>query len=456
MRRIQRFRRHEPAVPLTVRFVPARLRSFPARLDLRASAARFTREVAACSAFVLVLGVAAVQHEQPPPGQASSPSAQEVLESRSPAAVERGHAPTESRVTPDLRPPAPAAAPVELPPAPPFVELPPPAPPAEERWLPTGTGMWTHEWEKTEGGSADAVVARAQSAGFSHLYVQTGSTKKGFIGDEVLGELLPATVGTDISVIAWDFPKLLDPVVDARRLVTAATWARPGIPKVAAVAPDVETAAEGTALSDEAVTRYYATLRAELPPEIAILATVPWPSEKRTGSYPYAETAPYSDAFAPMAYWYNREPSVVTATSMRWLARFELPVMPVGQGYDGRLDAPYLPEDPDPAGSVQGFVDAARAGGARSISLWSWQTTPQPQWDVLVRAGAASGFGAPAPDPADRSDLRGLFEPTGPSEPTGPADGTGSAGVTGPADGTGPPEGTGPADRSEPLVVAPG
>ena len=74
---------------------------------------------------------------------------------------------------------------------------------------------------------------------------------------------------------------------------------------------------------------------------------------------------------------------------MQWLSGFGKPVMPVGQGYDGRLDAPYLPEDPDPAGSVQAFVDAARAGGARSISLWSWQATGLPQWDVLVRAGTA-------------------------------------------------------------------
>ena len=166
-------------------------------------------------------------------------------------------------------------------------------------------------------------------------------------------------------------------------MARAATWRRPGVPGVAAVAPDVETAAEGTRVSGDAVTRYYRELRRLLPADVPVLATVPWPSEKRTGSYPYAETAPWTDAFIPMAYWYNRSPKTVTETSMAWLARFGKPVMPVGQGYDGRLDAPYLAEDPDPGGSVRQFLDAARASGARSVSLWSWQTTGGLQWTAL-------------------------------------------------------------------------
>jgi hypothetical protein len=259
--------------------------------------------------------------------------------------------------------------------------------------------MWLHDWVKSENGDARAVVARAQRTGLSHLFVQTGSSKKGWIGDEVLSELLPATAGTGLSVIAWDFPKLDDPEADAQRMALAATWSRPDTPRVSAVAPDVETAAEGTRLSPERVSRYYAALRAALPPEIPILATVPWPSEKRIGKYPYAETAPYTDAWIPMAYWYNRPPADVTAISMEFFRQYGKPIMPVGQGYDGRIDAPYLPADPDPARSVQTFVDVARAGGAPSISLWSWQTTGGPQWDVLARAGAA--FAPPPPPPPE-------------------------------------------------------
>ncbi len=288
---------------------------------------------------------------------------------------------------------------VALPPAPasraavPRAE--PPLPDPVDRWLPSGTGMWLHEWRKSEQGHALQVVDRARRSGLTHLYVQTGSSKKGWIGQEVLSQLLPATKGTGIAVIAWDFPTLDDPEADARRLARAAFWHRDGVPMVAAVAPDVETAAEGTTITRERARRYYTELRKRLPRRTAILATVPWPSEKRVRKYPYGTTAPFADAFVPMAYWYNRDPGAVTSTSMRFLKRFGKPVMPVGQGYDGRLDAPYLLADPDPGRSVQAFIDAAHGGGARSLSLWSWQTTGAAQWTAL--AGAS---GVPTPGPA--------------------------------------------------------
>ena len=283
---------------------------------------------------------------------------------------------------------------------------------APVRYLPSGTGMWIHDWGQTENGHAPEVVARAQSAGLTHLYVQTGSSKKGWIGQTVLSQLLPATKGTGLKVIAWDFPKLLDPEADARRLAKAARWYRPGVPRVAAVAPDIETLSEGTHATRGSIERYYRTLRAALPDRIAILATVPWPSEKRLTRYPYTRTALHADAFIPMAYWYNRSPSVVTATSMRVLTQLGKPVFPVGQGYDGRLDAPYLAADPDPGKSVDAFVAAARAGGAQSLSLWSWQTTGPLQWSSLSRASRRFSLDAdPSVAPASPKSGRSGWHP---------------------------------------------
>lgn len=355
------------------------------------------REIALCSTVVLLVGLAAVGVREPQTGPVVSVGAAGAPSSAFDRPVPRpapfassGTARAEARIGLDLAPARPATpAPPQPPPPVPAVAPPqaPAAPPVPvSRWLPTGTGMWLHDWSRTEGGDAGAVVDRAEALGITHLYVQTGSSKKGFIGQEALGRLLPAVHGTGIQLIAWDFPKLVDPEGDALRLAGAAQWRAEGGGRVAAVAPDVETAAEGTHLSPDAVARYYRTLRAALPPHVAILATVPWPSEKRVGAYPYAEAAAYSDAFVPMAYWYNRPPEVVTAMSMQWLARFGLPVMPAGQGYDGRVDAPYLAEDADPRASMQRFVDTARAHGARSISLWSWQTVYPQAWEVLAGA----------------------------------------------------------------------
>ena len=253
-----------------------------------------------------------------------------------------------------------------------------------KKWMPTGTGMWIHDWDRSQHGSARAVVARAKAVGLSTLYVQTGSSKKGWIGAPTLNQLLPATKGTTIRVIAWDFPTLQHPVADAQRMARAATFHCGACPRVAAVAPDIETAAEGTRISETAVATYYTTLRRLLPAAVPILATVPWPSEKRVHRYPYARTARLADALVPMAYWYNRDPAQVTATSMAYLARFGKPVMPVGQGYDGRLDAPYLAADPDPGGSVKAFLTTAKRRGATHVSLWSWQTTGAQQWAALA------------------------------------------------------------------------
>ncbi len=371
--------------------------------SLRGHASKATREVTICLVAVLLIGMGALQSA----GAAGSSPGVEVVMSGpvavAPSPLPDGPVPGRADRMPLMDAPVPPAPGAPGAPAPAPVPVAPPPPPVA-RWLPTGTGMWLHDWVKSENGDARAVVARAQRTGLSHLFVQTGSSKKGWIGEEVLSELLPATVGTGLSVIAWDFPKLDDPEADAQRMALAATWSRPDTPRVSAVAPDVETAAEGTRLSPDRVIRYYTALRAALPPEIPILATVPWPSEKRVGKYPYAETAPFTDAFIPMVYWYNRPPAVVTATSMEYFKQFGKPIIPVGQGYDGRIDAPYLPADPDQAGSVQAFVDVARAGGATSISLWSWQTTGGAQWDVLARAGAVFAPPPPPPPPPPVAD----------------------------------------------------
>jgi hypothetical protein len=254
------------------------------------------------------------------------------------------------------------------------------------RWLPTGTGMWLHEFDRSQGGNGRAIVQRARAAGLTHLFVQTGSSKMGPMGSPALRAILPATKRTGIRVIAWDFADLRNPKADARRLAVAARFRCGGCPRIAAVAPDIETAAEGTKINSSNVIRYYDELRHWLPRDVSILATVPWPSEVRRGRYPYASTAGRADAILPMAYWYNRSPATVTAQSMAFFRKFHKPVMPVGQGYDGRLDAPYLAADPHPYLSVRSFLLTAKQWGARSVSLWSWQTTGRQQWSALVRA----------------------------------------------------------------------
>jgi hypothetical protein len=222
--------------------------------------------------------------------------------------------------------------------------------------------------------------------GLTHLFVRTGTRQGGFDGGPMLRELLPATEGTGIKVVAWDFPQLKNPVADARRLAAAATFRVPGAPRVAAVAPDIETGAEGTKLTARAVETYLATLRKLLPADVAIIGVTPWPSEKRAGHYPYGSVTRYSDAVAPMAYWVNRDPGTVTAQTMKRLAVFGKPVLPIGQAYDPRIDVPSLRWGAPSKAQVDEFFTTAARYGAPGASLWVWQFAKLDHWKALKAA----------------------------------------------------------------------
>lgn len=259
-------------------------------------------------------------------------------------------------------------------------------PTVNARYVPQGTGMWLYQWDETEGGDARRIVHRARLTGLSHLYVRTGTRKGGFDAAAQLRALLPATKGTNVQVIAWDFPQLKNPVSDARRLAAAANFRVPGAPRIMAVAPDIETGAEGTKLSGHAVDTYLKTLRRLLPNDVSIIGTVPWPSEKRLGKFPFDVVAKWSDAVAPMAYWINRDPATVVRQSMQRLGRYGKPVLPIGQAYDPRIDVPTLKWGPPNRAQMDAFFRTADAQGARSVSLWVWQFASPDQWRALSAA----------------------------------------------------------------------
>src|SRR4051794_33019540 len=162
-------------------------------------------------------------------------------------------------------------------------------------YVPTGTGIWLYQWGHSDGGRAGEIVSRSRRVGLSTLFVRTGSSHDGFTGARPLRELLHATRGTDIRVVAWDFPVLRHPAHDARRLAHAARYMAANTSHVAAVAPDIETPAEGTFNAAWRVREYLRVLNRHLPPGVTILTAVPWPSRYRLADYPYAAVAKQSD-----------------------------------------------------------------------------------------------------------------------------------------------------------------
>jgi hypothetical protein len=113
----------------------------------------------------------------------------------------------------------------------PETSLPPAAAPAP--WISdlhpiTGKGMWIWEWSQTESGNARAVVNRAVSAGLSQIWVRVGDSPDGFYGAAELDALVPAAHAAGISVIAWGFPYLYDPIGDAAWTESILAWRSPG------------------------------------------------------------------------------------------------------------------------------------------------------------------------------------------------------------------------------------
>src|SRR5437764_1296452 len=116
------------------------------------------------------------------------------------------------------------------------------------------------------------VVAQARAAGLRQLWIRTGGTPQGWYGRKFLDALLPAAHAAGIAVVAWDFPKLSDPVADAKRATLAVTGTFAG-QHIDAFSPDIETVYEGTFNTGRRVQLYLSIVR-HAAGNVPIVATV--------------------------------------------------------------------------------------------------------------------------------------------------------------------------------------
>jgi hypothetical protein len=235
-----------------------------------------------------------------------------------------------------------------------------------------GKGLWATPFGKTPL-DVDTLVAQAKRSHVSSIWVRTGGSRQGYYGDQFLTPLITRAHASHITVIAWDFPFLSDPLADAHRAQQALTAGVDGF------SPDVETVAEGTRLTSRRL-RLYLSLVRMYAGDRPVIATVPRPSSARR-TYPYSVFPPYADVFAPMVYWSCQEPGTLVQQSLRRL-RTMLPVAPIGQGYDmgaegGRRGTPSRLE-------TLRFLDAARRGGAIGASLWTVEEAGAAQLRALA------------------------------------------------------------------------
>jgi hypothetical protein len=252
-----------------------------------------------------------------------------------------------------------------------------PAPPA----IPQGKGMWIWEPPRTEGGSVVTTIAKAQALGLTHLYVRTGSSWNGFQNEQYLDQLVPLAHAVGIKVYGWDFPRLADARMDVFRAQQALNHVEPGNNRIDGFAADIETNSEGTQFTPNAVWIYSHYLRDAVGPSTLLIAVVPDPTPQMRQKYNYDATVGPFDAIAPMVYWLNREPGVDTADAMKFLKRYNKPLLPIGQAYDGGPEGG-RPGVPSP-GELNLFMAVAQKYNATAVSFWSWQAANARVWDTI-------------------------------------------------------------------------
>ena len=311
-------------------------------------------------------------------GGAATAAAPQVLSALRPAGIVSAVPSTKATLT---APPQTAVAPVPVKAA---AAPAPPAPPNVRGAVPVGKGMWIWLPEKTEGGNPAAIVARAQKVGLTHLYVRTGSSKKGFHGADFLNALLPVAHEGGIRIYGWDFPYLQDPGADVARAVEAIRHTAPGGHRIDGFAADVELKSMGVNITPETASAYGDNLRAAVGDAYPLIAVVPRPSPALL-NYPYAQLTRGFDAIAPMVYWLNRDPVSTTSEAMRVLGALGKPVIPIGQAYDGFAEGgpPGVPNRAD----IHRFFQTAADAGAPGVSFWSWQHASDEAWQAIADAG---------------------------------------------------------------------
>jgi hypothetical protein len=254
----------------------------------------------------------------------------------------------------------------------------------------TGKGMWIWEWSQTDGGNASAIVAQAVGAGLHQVWVRVGDSKDGFYGASELKALVPLAHAHGLSVIAWGFPYLYDPVGDAKWTGQALAWRGPHDEQVDGFSADMELATEGVDLTSLRAAVYLENVR-KAAGSRPVVATVYPPLNEywATGKVPYATIARYADAFAPMIYWECSDPGSDAAADVARLATLR-PVDIIGQAYNmadeqGRAASPSADE-------ITEFLQAGRKAGAIGASFWVWQSATPDEWAAVKAYGwSASG-----------------------------------------------------------------
>jgi hypothetical protein len=235
-------------------------------------------------------------------------------------------------------------------------------------------GMWIWYVDRSSGGTAAGIIARAKRSHVGTVYVKAGDGVGGW--RQFTKSLVSSLHAGGLKVCAWQFVYGGAPYKEAN--VAAAAVAK----GADCLIIDAEGQYEGRYASAD---RFIRKLRSQIGPNFPVsLAAFPYVDYHP--AFPYSvflgpEGAQFNQ---PQMYWRTIGTSVGQVYAHTYLFNrvFQRPIYPIGQTY----------ENP-PRRQLKRFRRYGINYGASGVSWWSWQETSGREWGVLGRrVGKISGF----------------------------------------------------------------
>lgn len=243
--------------------------------------------------------------------------------------------------------------------------------------LTDGAGVWANIWNYPEG-DLDAYSRELELNGIKNLFIQTSRSNTPAIKHpEKLGPLIEACHRHGVRVIAWSFAELINPSLDADKMIQAAEFISTNGEHIDAIAPNLEKN-----LEPGRIEQYSKRIREKLGPNYPMIAVVYSPLnrcvEVQRISWPLL--AKYYDVIAPMIYWNSKyqkiEPyryTVETIQRIRELSgKPDIEIHAIGDGMGTN------------AAAIKEFLQACKTAETTGLSLYPNQKMTAEQTKVLA------------------------------------------------------------------------
>jgi hypothetical protein len=227
-----------------------------------------------------------------------------------------------------------------------------------------GLGQWIWYVSKSDGGSLDAIAARAHAAGVTTVFVKSSDGSTNF-WSQFTPDLVAGLHQRGLHVCAWQYVYGTHPAGEAQLGARAAALAD-------CLVIDAEAEYEGKYSSAQT---YIQTLRAAIGPNYPVgLASFPYVDRHK--SLPYSVfLGPVGAQFnLPQIYWHEIgvSPDVAMAHTYHENRIYARPIMPLGETYGGT-----------PPADIFRFRQLSVAYGASGLSFWDWQETTANGWAAI-------------------------------------------------------------------------